>query len=82
MEELAKALAEVIRAGSALAPSVVVGYYVTRIVEAIAVPLGFVAAVVVITRCAAYGMNRWACVDEKKIEHLAEPGSGCKYKPY
>lgn len=40
MDELAKALAEAIKAGSALAPSALIGYYLVRIVEALAPVLG------------------------------------------
>ena len=55
MEELAKALAEAIRAGSALAPSVLLGYYAVRVAEAFSVPLGFVGVATIagytIRRC-------------------------------
>ena len=40
MEELGKALAEAIRAGSAFAPSAVFGYYLVRAFEAFIFPLG------------------------------------------
>ena len=42
MEELAKALAEAVRQGSALAGPALIGYYAVRVVEAFSAPLAFI----------------------------------------
>ena len=66
MEELAAALAAAIRAGSALAPGALLGYYIVRSLEAVASPLAFVGAVSIISHTIRKCVLRYADVEEKR----------------
>ena len=67
MDELAKALAEAIRAGSILAPSVVVGYYGVRVLEALSSAGMALGVVWLVCQTVRFGINRSCLVDELRI---------------
>jgi hypothetical protein len=51
MDQLAQALAEAIKTGSAMAPQALVGYYAVRVVEALAGPMAGVLGTFIVCRC-------------------------------
>lgn len=57
-----------IRAGSELAPGVVFGYYMTRIVEAVAAPLGFLGVATIAGYIIRKCVLRYAEVDELNVK--------------
>lgn len=67
MEELGKALAEAIRAGAAVAPQALWGYYAIRVIEALTIPLTFMGVVAIITRTVRYCVSRDAAHKELQL---------------
>jgi hypothetical protein len=72
VDELAKALAEAIRAGSSLAPSALIGYYAVRIIEALSAPLGFIGVFTITGYTIRKCVLRYADVEEKNNEAKRE----------
>jgi hypothetical protein len=67
MDELAKALAEAVRAGSSLAPSALMGYYAVRIIDSASIPIALIGLAVVICRTVRFCVLREAEVEEKRL---------------
>lgn len=79
MEELAKALAEAVRAGKDITPMALLGYYAVRIIEALATPAGFVCAALIAGQTIRRCVLRYAEVDEQRASagqrrRTADPG--------
>ena len=72
MEELAKALAEAVRVGTAIAPSTIIGYYSVRIAEALAAPAAFVAVAWIIGHTVRRCVLRYADIDEKNPARIRD----------
>ena len=68
MDELTKALAEAIRAGVTIAPTVFVGYYAVRVVEAIAPPLGFIGVAGIVGYVGKVCVFRYAAIEELLVK--------------